>query len=125
MGGALTILCAFDLAHNSSQLEVNNDCNIKAIPIASPRTGNQAFHNEFQKIGRIHCDRLVVDNDPIPKIPLASMGYKHVGRKIRLHTSKDLGILGKMNPTKIHHYSNYLKSIVATHEKIMLSFEEP
>ena len=137
MGGALTILCAFDLAFNVSNLEGNcwklltennffesksyfqqtsdsitKDLRIKSFPIAAPRTGNQAFHNAFEKLEQIHCDRLVIDLDQVPKIPRPFMGYKHVGRKIKLCDSKDLTRLDKINPTKIHHYSNYLKSIL-------------
>lgn len=117
MGGALTILCALDLAFNYEMLQATTTYRIKAYPIASPRTGNQAFFNEFQKCN-IHCDRLVLDNDAVTKVPLASMGYKHVGRKIKLYNSKDMGLLSKMNPTRIHHYSNYLKAILTTHQKI-------
>merc|ERR1712134_153457 len=121
MGGALTILCAFDFAFNVSKLEdsITKDLRIKSFPIAAPRTGNQAFHNAFEKLEQIHCDRLVIDLDQVPKIPRPFMGYKHVGRKIKLCDSKDLTRLDKINPTKIHHYSNYLKSILVTREKFI------
>ena len=71
---------------------------------------------------QIHCDRLVIDLDQVPKIPRPFMGYKHVGRKIKLCDSKDLTRLDKINPTKIHHYSNYLKSILGRGINLFRSF---
>jgi hypothetical protein len=97
-----------------------SQCNLiyesnKAFPIGAPRTGNQAFYEEFCS-QNIHCDRLIVEHDAVPKIPV--VGYKHVGRKIKLHMSKDLGMLEKLNPSKIHHYSTYLKSIITTYNNL-------
>jgi len=89
LGGALSSLCAIDLQYHFGN---NNKLNIHNITLGSPRVGNKEFVESFNK--RIkYSYRFVYKTDTVEKVPLVSMGYKHIGNTIRLSNGFEIADL--------------------------------
>ena len=81
LGAALATLCAIDLQYNFGEGKIFET--LQAYPFASPRVGNRAFVDSFNK--RVTaCWRVVNRADLVPDLPLTSMGYRHVDTKVPL-----------------------------------------
>ena len=75
MGAALSVLCAVDIEYNYP------DKNIEAVLFGCPRVGNGAFRDSYNK--RVHKTiRIENGNDIVTKVPLAVMGFRHVGARL-------------------------------------------
>ena len=87
LGGALTCLNALDFQLRQDRFEMDSKIKISAYPLASPRTGNHEFREIFnRKVSS--CDRLVLEADMVPRVPPKSIGFHHVGRKIKLQSKE-------------------------------------
>jgi hypothetical protein len=79
LGGALSTLCALDLAKRGYT--------VKLITWASPRVGDAQFVSCVQKAverQRLQIARFVNGHDPVPYLPPEKLGFKHVCEEIRL-----------------------------------------
>lgn len=83
-GAALSVLCAVDLQYNFPARDY------QVIIFGCPRVGNGAFKRSYDK--RVFKTlRVENGNDIVTKIPLALMGYRHVGIKIHVGPPRILG----------------------------------
>jgi len=76
LGGALSTLCAFDLAMQGTFGD------IICYNFGSPMVGSQAFTESFNDIVPT-CWRIVNENDAVCQVPRL-IGYSHCGRKVLL-----------------------------------------
>lgn len=86
LGGALSTLCAYDLAMQG---------NIKSIlcyNFGSPMVGSQAFTESFNELVP-RCWRIVNENDAVCQVP-RMIGYSHGGRKVLLRKDGSVEFAG-------------------------------
>lgn len=75
LGAAMAVLCAVDLQYHFPDLDY------EVALFGCPRVGNRAFQKSYNK--RVYKTlRVENGNDIITKVPLACMGYRHVGIRI-------------------------------------------
>lgn len=86
LGGAMAHLFALYIKH-----ELGNSC--KLYTFGSPRVGGWSF-NKAWKSCKIEAHRFRNNNDVVPGVPFAIMGYKHVGE---LHYINHYGNVRKMS----------------------------
>jgi len=100
LGGSLAVLCALDLAVNST---------IKVAPelhsFAGPRTGDVKFAGTFDAAVPI-CNRVVNFMDVVPQIPVPPL-YEHVGKEVSVH-----GGFRPFDITYAHHLTTYLTGLL-------------
>lgn len=72
-GAAIATLCAADLWYLYESRGIDLFC----FPSASPRVGNRAFAEEFDR--HIECRRYINGDDLFPSLPGEGMGFIHVG----------------------------------------------
>ena len=88
LGGALSTLCAYELATRPKWASTANATNTRTPPTiinysyGSPRVGNKAFADAFNAAVP-NAWRVVNNNDAVALVPRL-MGYSHVGRMVRL-----------------------------------------
>ncbi len=100
-GAALAILCAVDLQYNFP------DKDIEVYLFGSPRVGNSAFCKSYNK--RVFKTlRIENGNDIITKIPPALLGFRHVGTRVGVGTTR----LPLLFSAKAHFPHRYLKGII-------------
>ena len=75
LGAALAVLAAADL-HYTWSLNVDF-----VFTFGEPRVGNQAFRDFYSKGSHVSW-RVTHWRDPVPKLPLSSMGFKHHGTEV-------------------------------------------
>ncbi len=106
LGAALSQLCALDIKLNTGAKRVF------AYPHASPRVGEKDFRRLMEsKVGRI--DRVILDGDPVPRLPPKAMAFKHAGRLLLLNPkgkrlSKHKGVSTKVS---LHSYDKYRSAL--------------
>ena len=76
-GAALAILCAVDLEYNFPK----NDYEV--VVFGCPRVGNKYFKNSYN-LRVFKTLRIENVNDLVTKVPLACMGYRHVGASLKI-----------------------------------------
>jgi len=77
LGGALSVLCGFDLVH--SRIIPSNM--ISVVNIGQPRVGNQLWASKFHEyIGTSY--RIVNKRDLVPHVPPRFFGFHHVSTEI-------------------------------------------
>jgi len=86
LGGAMAHLFALYIAH-----ELSNSC--KLYTYGSPRVGGWSFHKAWKSCD-IEAHRFRNNNDVVPGVPFAIIGYKHVGE---LHYINHYGNIRKMS----------------------------
>ena len=86
LGGAMAHLFALYISH-----EMGNTC--KLYTFGSPRVGGPSF-NKAWKSCSIEAHRFRNNNDVVPGVPFALLGYKHVGQ---LHYINHYGNIRKMS----------------------------
>ena len=99
LGGALAVLCAFDVLKNLGLGLVP-----EAHTFAGPRVASPHFAGQFDALVPI-CRRVVNFLDVVPQVPLPPL-YQHVGEEILVH--------GGFKPWDIsyaHHLSTYLAGL--------------
>ncbi|KAI8110030.1 hypothetical protein M9435_001710 [Picochlorum sp. BPE23] len=83
LGGALTTLCAYDIAKMEESKENKLFSSIDVYNYGSPMVGGEAFTSEFNAL-LPNCWRIVNENDAVCRLP-RFLGYGHVGGKVTLH----------------------------------------
>ncbi len=82
LGAGLAQLCALDIKLNTKAKKVY------LYPHASPRVGEKDFRALLEaKMGRI--DRVILDGDPVPRLPPKVLAFKHAGRLLLLNPKGD------------------------------------
>lgn len=76
-GAAFAVLCARHLAKN------RNIKGSSCIVYGCPRIGTKEFRDQFNKLP-IDCTRITNGFDLVTRIPTHLMGFRHVGKNIRL-----------------------------------------
>ncbi|CAL9201335.1 unnamed protein product [Musa hybrid cultivar] len=81
LGGALAILSAYDIVkHGLSKTgETEEYFPVCAMVFESPRVGNQAFRDSWEKQPNLRLLRVKNKGDPIPDLPPLELGYVDVG----------------------------------------------
>ena len=89
-GAAQTILCAVDLQYNFGDKLID----IVSVPMAPPRVGNKAFADSYNKrVPKTYC--IWYGWDIVPRVPLWTMGFRRVGKKIQfVRRSVTFGLIG-------------------------------
>lgn len=85
LGGSLATLCSLDIALRLG-LERRD---IFVSTFGAPRVGNRAFRDAYNGVVPVHW-RLILAPDVVAKLPLPSVGYTHVGKKVLLTSASDL-----------------------------------
>jgi len=102
LGGALATLCASDVRHHFSEL------NLEIYTFGSPRVGNRNFSQLFNQ--RIRASyRFVYGMDIVPALPRPWQGYQHVDEEYRLGTRFSLRFFSRQ--INDHAIANYVKSL--------------
>jgi hypothetical protein len=76
LGGALAVLSGFDIAAHTGR-------NITLITFGQPRVGNSAFRKMSDEL-MPNTYRIVMDGDPIPRIPGSLLDYEHTGKLLQI-----------------------------------------
>jgi len=117
LGGALSVLCALDLAVNPI---AENGVKIKVITFGAPRTGNAGFCHLFNKLCAHHI-RCVHRHDVVPKVPPELLSFKHVNNSVLLaEPEQDGGTGSGMNPLSAHSMLKYIQSAITSHQKLQI-----
>jgi triacylglycerol lipase len=99
LGGALAILCAYDILKN---------VNLGPVPqlytFAGPRTGAPDFVRNFNAAIPV-CNRIVNFMDVVPQVPLPPT-YDHAGQEILVH-----GGFRPLDVVYAHHLTTYLAGL--------------
>ena len=82
LGGALATLGSFDIAAHTGR-------HVTTITFGGPRVGTAEFRAAFEELG-INMYRVVMDADPVARVPGFFIPYEHVGRLLQLHNTGDL-----------------------------------
>ena len=82
LGGALATLASFDIASSL-------DRPVNSITFGAPRVGQENFRLAFEELP-ITMYRVVVANDPVPRVPGMLITYEHVGQLIQIDESGDM-----------------------------------
>lgn len=100
LGAALAILCAADVAANSS-LKTKPELNT----FAGPRVGDSEFAENFDDKIKV-CNRIVNFLDVVPHLPLPPL-FQHVGKEIPVN-----GGFRPWDITYAHHLTTYLAGLL-------------
>jgi len=100
-GAALATLCALDI-----RLALP-DIDVEAILFGAPRVGNKAFMRCYNS-HVIRTVRVECGNDIVTKVPLAVMGFRHVGS--RLHVGPRRWPLAMS--TEDHYQNRYYEGLI-------------
>ena len=100
LGGAIACLCSVDINYCFP------DKFISCVTFGSPRVGNKAFADSFNK--RVpNSWRYVNGDDIVPKVPMVIMFYYHVDKLVNIGKKKFYKILSWED----HEPERYLKNI--------------
>lgn len=105
MGAALSVLCAVDIEYNYPGKD------IEVILFGCPRVGNNAFKLSYNK--RVHKTiRVENGNDIVTKVPLAVMGFRHVGAKLHIGGLRLCGCVSANDHYPHQYYSSLFKQLM-------------
>ena len=76
LGAAIAMLAAYELQYEF-KIPVDG-----AWTFGQPRVGNQAFHDFYNDNSPRVTWRLTHWRDPVPHVPLKSMGFSHIGNEV-------------------------------------------
>lgn len=76
LGGAVAMLAAYELQYE------NNVTVDGVYTFGQPRVGNKAFHDFYNGGSPRVTWRLTHWHDPVPHLPLESMGFTHIGTEV-------------------------------------------
>ena len=85
LGGALAVLCSYDLAR------VNPSVAVTCVTLGSPRVGNLGFAMAVNEMKNLDVYRVQNNMDFVTRVPFKSLGYYHVGHHIWLRGGKVIG----------------------------------
>lgn len=99
LGAAMAVLCAVDLQYNFP----DRPCEV--VLFGCPRVGNRAFARSYDR--RVfNTYRVENGNDIVTKVPLAMMGYRHVGAKIHVGKPRSPAV-----SFRAHYPTQYLSAL--------------
>ena len=100
LGAAMAVLCAVDMQYNFP------DRDIEVALFGCPRVGNKAFTRSYDK--RVFKTlRVENGNDVVTKLPLALLGYRHVGARVAIGAARVAGAIS----LEAHRPKNYLSNL--------------
>ncbi len=79
LGGALATLAAYDIQKN-----ILPTATLKLVTFNSPRVFNMTAAQEFETLLGKNSLRLWRHYDPVSAVPMGRLGYKHVGKSLKL-----------------------------------------
>lgn len=82
-GAAVATLLAFYISTHRAELSLPPDCKISCITFASPRVFSPKTANYYMSLVP-NTYNIANSSDLVPRTPLGTMGYKHVGTKINI-----------------------------------------
>ena len=101
-GAALAALCALDIQYHYPH------CCLQVLLFGCPRVGNKAFAKSYDR--RVFQTFNVQNGgDPVPHLPPALLGYRHVG--VRLRVGKHPWLLSALD----HYPRRYYASLMDTY----------
>lgn len=105
MGAALSVLCAVDIQYNYPGRD------IETILFGCPRVGNPAFQRSYNK--RVHKTiRIENGNDIVTKVPLAVMGFRHVGAKLHIGSPRMPAVVSAKDHYPHQYYSSLYQRLM-------------
>ncbi|KAJ0698192.1 putative fungal lipase-like domain, alpha/Beta hydrolase, phospholipase A1-II [Helianthus annuus] len=126
MGAALATLNAVDIVVNGYNKPMDTSREaflVTAFVFASPRVGNSSFKNTFSSLGdNIRVLRIENANDLVPHLPLKlqmmcfpmNIGYSHIGKVLRIDTSKSPYLKQPGDIQRWHDMETYLHGVAGT-----------
>ncbi|XP_009333706.2 phospholipase A1-IIgamma-like [Pyrus x bretschneideri] len=114
MGGAFAILNATDIVcngYNKPTDRPDKACLVTSIVFASPRLGDQGFHNVFSSLHNLHVLRVTNSYDIVPYLPPLEK-YVDVGKELKIDTLKSPYL--KNAKKDAHRLEIYLHGVAGT-----------
>ncbi|KAL3641108.1 hypothetical protein CASFOL_016076 [Castilleja foliolosa] len=115
LGAAVSTLNAVDIVfngYNKPQDMPDKVCPVTAFLFASPRVGDEKFHELFQNLQNIKILRVTNVLDVVPRYPVG-LGYTEVGEELAIDTEKSC-YLKKGDLRSWHNLEIYLHGVAGT-----------
>lgn len=79
LGGAISTLAMADIYNSTTPLDVKS---WNVVTYGQPRVGNRPFVDWLSTFSDVDYSRIVNENDPVPHLPPAFVGFQHVPEEI-------------------------------------------
>ncbi|KAI8001593.1 Phospholipase A1-IIgamma [Camellia lanceoleosa] len=115
LGAAIVTLNAFNIAANEFNIPRNQPdmaCPVATFMFASPRVGDSDFKKVTSELKNLHILRIRNALDIVPKVPF--IGYKNVGEKLAINTTKLEYLKHPGNLQSWHNLEAYLHGVAGT-----------